>query len=281
MDATPRTGSMVVGVDSSVDGRRAVRWALDHAMRTYLPVHLMHVEVAAVDGGATARAAERLLQDALDEADLLPGVQATAARLTSTGAGIGPVLVRAARDASVLVVGARGHGTVAGALMGSISQYATRHASCPVLVARAVVDPRSARVVAGVDDTLAAGPVLEQAFAHADAHGLGLTVLHAWQPAPLAYRALALSPRSGLGQQLSDATQVLADRLDDWAAKYPDVAVTPEVRVGRAAAALADASRHATLVVVGTRGDSRPAGTVGSVSQAVLREATCPVLVVR
>jgi nucleotide-binding universal stress UspA family protein len=241
----------------------------------------VHVEVAVADGGATARAAEQLLQNARDEADLLPGVQATASRVTTSGAGIGPVLVRVAEDASVLVVGARGHGTVSGTLMGSISQYAARHATCPVLVARAVADPRASRVVAGIDDSSGARAVLEHAFAHADAHGLELTVLHAWQPAELRYRALALASREGLGQQLTAETRVLTDRLDEWTAKYPEVVVTPEVRVGRAAAALASASRHATLVVVGSRERSGPGAAVGSVSQAVLRDAPCPVLVVR
>jgi nucleotide-binding universal stress UspA family protein len=281
MDTTGRPGSLVVGVDSSEDGRRAVRWALDHAMRTYDPVHFVHVEVGVADGGATARAGERLLQNALDEADLLPGVQATAGRVTTSGAGIGPVLVQVAEDSSALVVGARGHGTVTGSLMGSISQYVTRHATCPVLVTRAVADPRAGRVVAGVDDSTVARTVLEHAFAHADAHGLELTVLHAWQPTGLGYRALALSPQDGLGQQLTAETRVVTDLLDEWTAKYPEVHVTPEVRVARAASALAKASEHAALVVVGTRGRSGAAAAVGSVSHTVLREANCPVLVVR
>jgi nucleotide-binding universal stress UspA family protein len=124
--------------------------------------------------------------------------------------------------------------------------------------------------------------VLEHAFAHADAHGLELTVLHAWQPTGLGYRALALTPRTAaLGEQLTAETRVLADRLDEWTAKFPEVVVTPEVRVGRAAAALATASNHAALVVVGTRDRSGPSHAVGSVSHAVLREATCPVLVIR
>jgi nucleotide-binding universal stress UspA family protein len=280
MNAPVRAGSVVVGVDSSVDGRRAVRWALDHAMRTYDPVHFVHIEVDIDDGGATTRAAEQLLQDALAEADLLPGVRATADRVTTSRAGIGPVLVRMAEDAAMLVVGARGHGTVTGTLMGSLSQYAARHATCPVLVSRAVADPRAGRVVAGVDDSHGARAVLEHAFAHAFAHGLELTVLHAWQFTRLGYRALAL-PRAGLGEHLAAGTRVLTDRLEEWTAKYPEVVVTPEVRVGHAATILAKASKHATLVVVGTREGSGPVASVGSVSQALLREATRPVLVVR
>ncbi|WP_199433752.1 universal stress protein [Qaidamihabitans albus] len=48
----------------------------------------------------------------------------------------GNVLVDASHDAELLVVGSRGHGTVAGMLLGSISQHCVQHAACPVVVVR-------------------------------------------------------------------------------------------------------------------------------------------------
>jgi nucleotide-binding universal stress UspA family protein len=44
------------------------------------------------------------------------------------------VLLDAAAGAQMLVVGSRGHGTLAGMLLGSVSQHCVQHAPCPVVV---------------------------------------------------------------------------------------------------------------------------------------------------
>jgi nucleotide-binding universal stress UspA family protein len=46
------------------------------------------------------------------------------------------VLIDAAAGAQLLVVGSRGHGGFAGALLGSVSQHCAQHASCPVVIVR-------------------------------------------------------------------------------------------------------------------------------------------------
>ena len=46
----------------------------------------------------------------------------------------GPVLVEVAEGADLLVVGNRGHGGLAEALLGSVGQYCVRQAPCPVVI---------------------------------------------------------------------------------------------------------------------------------------------------
>jgi nucleotide-binding universal stress UspA family protein len=46
------------------------------------------------------------------------------------------VPVDAAEDADLLVVGCRGHGGLAEALLGSVGQFCVHHAPCPVVIMR-------------------------------------------------------------------------------------------------------------------------------------------------
>jgi nucleotide-binding universal stress UspA family protein len=47
------------------------------------------------------------------------------------------VLLQAAHGADLLVVGSRGHGGFAEALLGSVSQHCVHHAQCPIVIVRA------------------------------------------------------------------------------------------------------------------------------------------------
>jgi nucleotide-binding universal stress UspA family protein len=44
------------------------------------------------------------------------------------------VLVEASKKVNLLVVGSRGHGQLAGVLLGSVSEFCAAHSECPVVI---------------------------------------------------------------------------------------------------------------------------------------------------
>ncbi len=78
--------------------------------------------------------AEKTLADAISVA-VDPGSGVPVRPLAIEG-NPAQVLLDAARGADLLVVGSRGHGGFAEALLGSVSQHCVQHASCPVVVIR-------------------------------------------------------------------------------------------------------------------------------------------------
>lgn len=282
------TGAVVVGVDSSPDSDLALMWAIGHASRTHRPLHLVHVsarilpEVHVYPGHVTvAQEGDAVLDNALAVAADCHGMAGvTGERADDPLLTTGEALLRAAGDASMLVLGARGHGGITGLMIGSVSQYATRHAACPVVTVRDPADPGAGRIVVGVDDSDAAQDALALAFEVASYRGVAVTAIQAWHPVVAHGPGVALPMPSDIGAQLAEEDHLLSNRLWRWQEKYPDVPVVPEVIPGHPAALLTYASEHAALVVVGARGRGALTGLLlGSVSQTVLHHARCPVAV--
>ena len=81
---------------------------------------------------------------------------------------------------------------------------------------------------------------------------------------------------------VGERERLLAESVAGVREDHPDVRLEQEVVLVAPARALADASASASLVVVGSRGLGYFSGLLlGSVSQAVLHRASCPVAVVR
>lgn len=141
MSESTKSGRVIiVGVDGSPQSTNAVAWAARQAQLTGLNLELitaweepapygMPLVLAGVDLEANAR---ELLDKAAGEIDL------PADRLNKVVV-YGPaarMLVDMSADADLLVVGSRGHGGLAGVLLGSVSTYCVRNAHCPVVVVR-------------------------------------------------------------------------------------------------------------------------------------------------
>lgn len=191
------------------------------------------------------------------------------------------VLLAAARSAALIVVGNRGRGGFTSFLLGSVSMAVATQAPCPVVVVRGRVRPAAGPVVVGVDDSPSGDAALDAAFRQADTRGCLLQAIRAFRhPGPPFVADIAPSIL-WLEEGLAAEGRLLARLLGPMRDKYPHVKVEDLVDRGDAADALVRASRHARLVVVGTRGFGPRVGAVlGSVGLNVLHHANCPVMIV-
>jgi nucleotide-binding universal stress UspA family protein len=149
-DRGPATGPdrVVVGVDGSPASRAALALAFTEAELHKASVLAVTAWAAApsedlpplVDAAGMREAAEkRLAQLMMPLRELRPGVDVEVSVRT------GPprdVLLEAAADARLLVVGSRGLGGFRGLLLGSVSHALVQHAPCPVAVVHVTGDHR-------------------------------------------------------------------------------------------------------------------------------------------
>ena len=147
MESTTRDSAnpqaIVVGVDGSDSSRAALRWAVKQAKLTDQPLEIIStwqhptnydrsmLLPEAIDFEALAR---RQLDESISVAvDSDCDSNITTKVIQGHPA---PTLVDHSRSASLVVVGSRGHGEFVGMLLGSVSEFLTAHAHCPVVVVR-------------------------------------------------------------------------------------------------------------------------------------------------
>ncbi len=90
-----------------------------------------------MDGDFAGSAAQVLAAAISQTVDLASPVKVSS---TVREGNAAQVLLEAADGADLLVVGSRGHGGFAEALLGSVSQHCVHHAPCPVVIVRGAQD---------------------------------------------------------------------------------------------------------------------------------------------
>jgi nucleotide-binding universal stress UspA family protein len=147
MDRDVTERRVVVGVDGSSSSYAALRWALRYAGLVGGVVEAVAVwelpglygwSGPAVDMDVDAEEARAKMRQELT--DVLGADAASAVRSHLVHGNTTDVLLRAAEGAEALVVGSRGRGGFARALLGSVSQQVSQHATCPVVIVRAEQD---------------------------------------------------------------------------------------------------------------------------------------------
>jgi nucleotide-binding universal stress UspA family protein len=134
---------VLVGVDGSASSKDALAWAARYAGLTGAPLEVVIVwHMPTALGWETPIPAEwspetdarMILETEVEE--VLGSAHPAGTTLSVLEGPPAKVLNELATSASVVVVGSRGRGQVAGMLLGSVSEALARHAPCPVVVVR-------------------------------------------------------------------------------------------------------------------------------------------------
>ncbi len=288
--------AVVVGVDGSDQSFTAATWALDAAARHHMPLDVVHswsIPLPPVGlGPAPVGLSDDRIRDAAQAVldDAVNRLQATAPDVTINGslypgtpaAG----LLEAAERATLVVVGSSGLDRMTEFILGSVTQQIVTHSPCPVAVVPAgeAAEPglEAGRVVVGIDGSELSLDATRLAFEEASMRHAGLTLLHVWNAPEYDTAGIVMPDTLMLEEAHTDELRAMAETVAGLGEKYPDVQVEQRLRQGRPAKVLADASRGAALVVVGSRGHGGfKSMLLGSTSRSLLHHAQCPVLIVR
>ncbi|MET9673159.1 universal stress protein [Streptomyces sp. NPDC006482] len=282
-------GSVLVGVDGSESALRAVEAAAHEARVRGARLTVVHAFIwpllkvsldpspyGPADGGLR-RQAQEIVDTAVAHARAsVPGVEVTGEVVTGEPL---TVLATRSRSAGLVVVGSRGLGAFTGLLLGSVAVHLAAHAACPVLVVRGREKP-AGPVLLAVDGSRDADAAVSFAFAEAADRGAELRAVHTWTPSSGPADPTPLF--HGTEEIRSEEERVLAQALAGARERWPEVPVEWRLVRGRPRAVLLEESADARLLVMGARGRGGFAGLLlGSVGQALLHHAECPVAVVR
>ena len=264
---------ILVGYDGSPGSEQALRWAAREARWRGTVLTVCHA--CALGEAGDGRASDHL--QAAGDQDLAKGLRfarelmgrGQARPLQAVGLAA-HVLCEYSANADMVVVGQRGRGGLPGSLLGSTGQQVCAHARGRVVVVRGHWHPAAGYVpgpvVVGADGSDGSRAAIAFAAMEATLREVPL----------VAVCALADSPGSLGGA--SRMQEAFDQDIARWEKEYPELTILRQVAFVQPRTALLDATSDAQLLVVGHRGRGGLKGMLlGSVSQAMLHHARCPV----
>lgn len=317
--------SVVVGVDGSAESLAALSHAMEQAARRGIGVRVVSgflppqywpnayglsapptIEKVKAD---LRMIASRMVERVVASQDALVSVPVELHEVCGSPA---KVLIEQARGADILVVGHRGRGGFASALLGSVGLHCALHAQCPVTVVRervrrpevlgeaaAVADERAPTcrmsteglIVAGVDGSRCGRAAFRFALDEAVRQTARVRVVTAFHPPhrwPVTFGMASVMPDPASPEELAEAAErtvrqtvveVIAEARSTAAEAIPvEVRAVP----GNPAQVLLDQAADADLLVVGHRGfDGVASAWLGSVGLQCVLHAPCSLTIVR
>ena len=266
---------ILIGYDGSSSSHQALGWAAREARARGVALTMCYTWVPGSAGPPLAgepqdvarESAERILATGTRSA-LAPEVR----QLLVEGPAA-QMLCEHSHAADMVVVGSRGLGGLSGLMLGSVSLQVAAYAAGPVVVVRghwrAVGQYLPGHVVVGADGSEATASVLEFGGEEAALRGVPLTVVC----------ALSDTPGSmGMAHRMEEDVE---RSIILWEKAHPGVDVHRQITIESPRTALLSAAQDAQLLVVGCRGLGGMKGMpLGSVTQALLWHAPCPLAVI-
>ncbi|WP_166179251.1 universal stress protein [Rubrobacter tropicus] len=296
---------ILLAVDGSTGSDHAARTATNLSRALDSELRVVLVGARAVDPGTLAaipllggepgtRAREALERDARARLEgAVEKIRASGGEVSEARVEFGSPDVEIVRlaeelDAGLVVVGSRGLGPLRRAVMGGVSRSVVRHAHCPVLVARGGHSgPSLGPILVCLDGSRRSAVAAGAGAEISAATGAALHVVYVMRPER--YRP-QFGPEAWEGWQenLKRASRDAASWVEERAARLREEA---GVKSAEAHLAFGEPAREvvrlaeevgAGMVVVGSRGlGGVRRMLLGSVSDAVVEHAPCPVMVVR
>ncbi len=284
--------TLLFATDGSASAEHARPVAERLAAETGADLHVLRVEIVPVLAHVEFRAVPTFDTVGLTEADVaadlhLPAPPEAPAGRTVEAARrwphVGEAILHYAADvgAGLIVMGTHGHSGFNRLVMGSTAEYVLRRSLCAVLTVGAEADADARGfVLCPLDFSARSEEALAVAADLAAARGVALHLLHAVEPVvmPSPYGLLVLPPDDSarVERAREEVGRVVADAI------LPPVATTVDVHVGYAEHEILAAAVGAGLVVQSSHGRRGAARVfLGSVAEAVVREAPCPVLTLK
>lgn len=281
-------GRVVVGTDGSTTARHAADWAAAVAKSRAVPLLLVSVVVPQSTIARLVPSAEDHLAEAVAESERLLEAESANLRASSpdltveTAVLVGSpaeVLVAATRDAELVVVGARGQSASFGVrTLGGFSDAVATHAEGPVAIVPEGAEDHDGPIVVGVDDAPEARAAIRVAFEIARRTNRRVVAYHAYQIVVSRSRYHNPTPEERQAELAVEVDEI----VKPIAADFPGVTWERSIVDSHPVWGLVEASKTASIVVLGSRGRGGFASMLlGSTSREVLRNAECPVFVIR
>ncbi len=274
--------ALVVGIDGTDDGLRALDWAAHVAAQRGWPLRLVHVYQRYVPD-LTSPAPDKVGDQARESLEALAAAMrhleeqgpAVEARTVSREGLVVSGLLDELAEGRMLALGRFSGGGFEAILLGSTSLACAVRASRPVVIVPPGYrqDPVGGTVVLGIDGVEGSEAAIDLAFDQASARHVRLDVVHAVE-APVS-PSPAVSPPGNL-----PTVDALVSAVEPWQRRHPDVQVRTAVEVGDPQDVLIDHSKSAQILVVGGHQRGRLVELLlGSTAREVIQHAACPVAV--